>query len=225
MFFFHAHHTFYHMQGTVLACVLYHNTCNFPPFWILGASLSHFSVFCLTVSNFLASFMFGVMFCALHASTLCANISKCSLVASSMSSYVATSLTLLSIIPSSLSQPMNCSVSSLSYSLNSHSAALVCSLPIHLWADSLLFLCNVQYCSSIIILSCCGLNLLLNTNKRPFVVLHFSSSWVNICISCRTSQTNYFFNYWDLFLLSSYTLAFRMFMTSITKFINVTYLS
>ena len=81
-----------------------------------------------------------------------------------------------SIMPSSLSPPMNCYVSSMSYSLYSHSAALVCSLPIHSLADILPFLCNLWYCSDIMILLCHDLNLLLKTEKRPFVFLHFSSS-------------------------------------------------
>ena len=112
----------------------------------------------------------------------------CSPVASSVPSYVATSLRSSSIVPLSLSPFMNCSVSNLSHYMYWHSAALVLSLPIYSWADSLCFLCNLQYCNDITILLCCGLKLLYINAKRPLAVLHFSfPSWLKVCSSCRSS--------------------------------------
>ena len=127
---------------------------------------------CLIMSKSLASFKsLKAGFVAPCTSTLCTHNSTCSLVASSMSSSVATSLRISSIIQSSMNLPMSYSGSNLSYSLHWHSAAFVLSLCIHSHADLLFFLFNVQYCSNIMTL---------------FAVLHFSfSSWVKVCISCR----------------------------------------
>ena len=94
-----------------------------------------------------------------------------------------------------------------------HSAALVCSLPIHFWTESLLFLCSLQYCSDITVLLCYGLNLLFNIEKRHFVILHFSfSSWVNVCRSYRPSWPNQFvITGTSSSSVTSYALVSRMF--------------
>ena len=144
-----------------------------------------------------------------------------------MSSDVTTSLTISSIMLSSLTPTMNCSISSLSYSFYSHFAVFGHSLSIHSWADSLVFLCNLWYCSYLIILLCHGLNLLLKSGKRPFVVLHFSfSSLVSVFIGCRPSQHKQFWITWTFFsLVNSYVQVSRMFMTTISKLISLTNLS
>ena len=101
---------------------------------ILGVVWSCSCLFCLTVSKSFASFMpLRANFCALCTSNLCTYSNTHSLVASLVSSYMATSLRISLIIPLSLSSLNNCSVSNLSYSLYWHSAALVLSLPIHSW--------------------------------------------------------------------------------------------
>ena len=111
-----------------------------------------------------------------------------------MSSNVVKSLRISSIIPLSLSSWMTCSVNNLSYSLYWHSAALGLSLLIHSCVDSLFCLCNLLYWRDIIILLCYGLNLLHNTVKRPFTLIHFSfSSLMLVWISCRPSWPNHFF--------------------------------
>ena len=152
-------------------------------FCTLGATHSCFCTFCLTMSNSFASFMwFSVNFCALCTSTPCAYSNTHSLVVPLMSSSVATSFRISLIISSSFSPLINCSVSSLSYSLYWHSATLVLSLTILSWADSLLFLCSLWYCSDIIIPLCYSLIVLHNTANRPFVVLHFSFFFLSECL-------------------------------------------
>ena len=83
------------------------------------------------------------------------------------------------------------------------------------------------YCSDITILLYRTLNLLHNTAKRPFIILHFSfSSWIKVCISCRPSWTSQFF-LTGAFSSSeiSYSLVFRMFITSTSKVMISVYLS
>ena len=99
-------------------------------------------------------------FCALSASTLSTHNNTYSLMVTLVFADVANSLRISSIIWWSLSPLMCCSVSNLSYSLYWHSTALVLSLPIHAWADSLFLMCILQYFSDITILLCCSLNLL-----------------------------------------------------------------
>ena len=60
---------------------------------------------------------------------------------------------------------------------------------IFVWAHT--FSIQLWYYSDITVILYYNLNLLHNTVKGPFAVLHFSfSSWVKVCISCRPSGTN-----------------------------------
>ena len=160
---------------------------------LYDVSHEHLLVFCQMALNFLASFiLFSALLLAPSASTLCVQVNACSLVASSMFSNVPTYLSISSVIPSSLKPPINCSFNSLPYSLYSHSVTFIHSLPIHSWADSLLFLCNLQYCNEIIIQLWHGLNVLLKTDNNPFMVLHFCFSCMNVSISNWPSQPSQF---------------------------------
>ena len=138
----------------------------------VGTSRACFSIFFLPTSEYFASFIsLRADLCTICALTLHAHSNACSLVFSSMSSSMVTTFKISLTIPSSSIPLMNCSVNNLSYSFYQQSAALVLSIPIHSGVDSLLFLCNIWYCSDLTILLCCGINLLHNTVKRPFAVL------------------------------------------------------
>ena len=101
---------------------------------------------------------------------------------------------LSSIMPSSFSLPVNYSGSNLSAPLYLYPATFVCSLPIHSWADSLLFLHSFLYCSASMIQLWYGSNILLSTVNSPFVVLLFSfSSWVQVPMSNSPSHPSQFF--------------------------------
>ena len=144
-------------------------------------SHSQFWVFCLMVSNFLASIiLFSAPVWTLCASNLCAKVNTCSLMASSTFFNVASSFNISSVMSFSLSPPINYSGNSLLYCLYFHSAIFGHSLPIHSLADPLLFLCNFQYCNEIIIQVWCGLNLLLRAEiiSLWFYIYLFLLVWI-----------------------------------------------
>ena len=68
--------------------------------------------------------------------------------------------------------------------------------------------------------------MLHHTVKRPFAVLHFSfSSWVKVCIRCKSSHPSQFFITATLAPWKVHALLSRILDTSISKFISSMYLS
>ena len=170
--------------------------------------------------SFASFILFSTSFCALSASTLWIHNNTHSLVASSIFSNVDISLS-VSPLMSSLSSPcINCSLNLLSYLFYSQSAALVCNLPIHFWAGSQLYLFSLQYWSDNSIL------LWHSLNFNPFVFFHafFLNLWV--IYEFRPSLPNQSLTTWTFSSsVNSYYFVWGMFLASISKLSNSTYLS
>ena len=160
-------------------------------FTVCGLTFTFWGFLPDLASNSQASFiLLSTILWLLFTSMLHAQINMHSLMASSMSSNITTSLNISLVRSSSLSCLINCSLNSLSYFPFYHSTTALHSLPIHSWADSLLFLSSIQYCNEIIIWLWHGLNFLLRTEIIPFVVLHFSFPYcVIVFISNRPPLT------------------------------------
>ena len=172
-------------------CALSHNTCNFPLFCVLGASLSHFYILCFTASN---SGWLAVFLCTLFLYSMYL-IGTCSHMTSSVSSNVATSLTIPSVMPSSLNPPMNCSVSILSYSLYSHSAALVHVYP-SIPGQNHWFFC-VIYSHAAIIWSCYVMVWIYCSRlRKAFCSSAFLLHMDECFMSCRPCWPNHFLITW-----------------------------
>ena len=90
-----------------------------------------------------------------------------------------------------------------------------------------LFFYSLKYCSNKTILLWHGLNILLHTDNIPFAVLHFSfSSFVKVFTSYKPILHSQFFvtrTFSSPF--NSYVFVVRMFMISILKLSNSTYLT